>query len=63
MAVVSVELYADNPVTSSPLKVPFAREYSVANFEIGWGVVCHLLGMLELVFIQSLFSYGQGKAV
>ena len=66
--VVSIVLYADNPVTSSPLKVPFARllvfkEYSVANFEIGWGVLCHLLGMFELVFIQSLFSYGQGKVV
>ena len=32
---------------------------SVANFEIGWGAVCHLLGMFELVFIQSPLSYGK----
>ena len=68
MDVVSIALYMDNPVTSSPLKVPFARllifkEYSVANFEIGWAPACHLLGMFESVSLKSLLSYGQGKVV
>ena len=66
--VVSIVLYADDPVTSSPLQVPFARllvfkEYSVTNFKIRWGALCCFLCMHTSVFIQSLFSYGKCKAV
>ena len=40
MEVVSVACYTDDPVTSSPLQVPFVRllvfkEYSVTSFKIG----------------------------
>ena len=41
----------------------FFKEYSVADFEIGWCVVCHLLGMFESIFNQALLSYGKCNAV
>ena len=58
-----------NPVTHSPLQVPFARlltfkEYSVTNFEIGWGAVCCLFGMFELASSKIFFAMpGKGCVI
>ena len=68
MEEVSVGLCADNPVTSSPLLVPFARllvfkEYSVTNFKIRWGAVFCVLCVLEPIFIQTFLIYGKCRVV
>ena len=59
MEVVSIVLCTDNPVTSSPFKVPFARllvfkACSVTNFKIRWAVVCCLCVCLNL-FSSKVF--------
>ena len=62
MNIMSIMLYMDNPISSSPFQISFSRwlvfeMYSVSNFEVWCRLVCNLLWNSEFVFIQCFLCY------